>query len=91
MIDDEGECDEGKIPESVFGSGSPILVPHPRFQALGLNLALPPPTSGWNPVVSHPWMPQFRSPLNPFIPREYFSLYYIHISHIFMALCFHEF
>ena len=93
--DDEGECDvEGKIPE--FGSGSPILVPHPRFPALGLNLGLnphhPTPTSvGWNPVVSHPWMPQFRSPLNPFIPREYFSLCTFTISHIFMALCFHEF
>ena len=80
--DDDGECDdEGKTPESgiVFGGSgsSPILVPHPRFPALGLNLGLnphhPTPTSvGWNPVVSHPWMPQFRSPLNPFIPREYF-------------------
>ena len=76
LIDDEcDDVEDSKTPESVvFGPGSPILVPHPRFPALGLNLAsLPhhPPTSGWHPVVSpHQWMPQFRSPLNPFIPRE---------------------
>ena len=76
LIDDEcDDVEDSKTPEYVvFGPGSPILVPHPRFPALGLNLAsLPhhPPTSGWHPVVSpHQWMPQFRSPLNPFIPRE---------------------
>ena len=73
-LDDELEEDEeGKSVQGLDhpGSnlGSPVLVPHPRFP-LGLNLPLPPPTSCWNPV-SNPWMPQFRSPLNPFIPRKY--------------------
>ena len=95
LIDDEcDDVEDRKTPESVvFGTGSPILVPHPRFPALGLNLAsLPhhPPTSGWNSVVSpHPWMPQFRSPLNPFIPREqiFFFISQIFIYSLFMALC----
>ena len=67
---DEDE-DEEKNPLDQSITGSPILVPHPRFP-LGLNLPLPPP-GPWNPV-SNPWMPQFRSPLNPFIPSKY-SMY----------------
>ena len=64
-IEDEDleECDE-----DLEKSTTTILSPHARFP-LGLPLHLPPvPTSAWNPV--NPWMPQFRSPLNPFMPRK---------------------
>ncbi len=64
---DNSDEDEAKE-EEFSAAGHPILNPHPRFP-LGLGLPLPPvPTSSWNPV--NPWMPQFRSPLNPFLPRK---------------------
>jgi hypothetical protein len=70
--DDEEEEDLGAIkhPEQ---STSVSHVFHPRFP-LGMPLgALPPVTSGWaNPI--NPWMTQFRSPLNPFLPSKSDSL-----------------
>ena len=63
------DCDNDSIGTSTT-CPSTVLNPHARFP-LGLPLPLPPvPTSAWNPVTN-PWMsPQFRSPLNPFLPRK---------------------
>merc|ERR1712241_1032939 len=68
-LEDE-DCDNDSIGTSTTcPSVTTVLNPHARFP-LGLPLPLPPvPTSAWNPVTN-PWMsPQFRSPLNPFLPR----------------------
>ena len=72
--DDDEELDEDCDNDSIGTSIScptTVLNPHARFP-LGLPLPLPPvPTSAWNPVTN-PWLsPQFRSPLNPFLPRKY--------------------
>ena len=65
------DCDNDSIGTSTSCQATTVLNPHARFP-LGLPLTLPPvPNSTWNPVTN-PWLsPQFRSPLNPFLPRKY--------------------
>ena len=69
---EDEDCDDDLNEESENEGGnekpSTVLTPNPRFP---LPLALPTPTSAgfFNPMG--PWMPQFRSPLNPFLASKY--------------------
>ena len=67
--DYEEDCDLEAEEESEDNESEKqtVLTPNPRFP---LTLPLPTPTSGFfNPMA--PWMPQFRSPLNPFLTSNY--------------------
>ena len=67
--DDLEDCDDDL--EETETDKPTVLTPNPRFP-LGVPLgALPTPTSAagfFNPIG--PWLPQFRSPLNPFLASE---------------------
>ena len=67
--DDLEDCDDDL--EETETDKPTVLTPNPRFP-LGVPLgALPTPTSAagfFNPMG--PWLPQFRSPLNPFLASE---------------------
>ena len=81
MEDEEDEeCDDNSESTKSLANHPPgsILAPHARFPfPLGLphSSAAAAAVSCLNPV--NPWIPQFRSPLNPFLQSKYFyiSLY----------------
>lgn len=69
--DEDIDCDKSdeEVPQISVSPGLPAgAMLHQRF-AFPMPMPPVPTSTGWNPV--NPWMgPQFRSPLNPFMPSK---------------------